>query len=114
MPLVIDQAINEQALIEVSLKTGKSYIGRPLHNTFGVRDTSDIAILPIWSGYRDKDTRELTITVYYASVLSEIADNNESADLGDFLIVFPLREAISVRIFSPEAYAKFQPGQSLP
>ena len=106
--LVIDQALDQHKLIEVSLKEGKCYIGNPMKSIFGVRGSGDIALFPVASGYRDKKTRDLQISVNYGPVFLDLVDSEESVDLDDFRIAIPVREVVSARIFSPNAYNKFQ------
>ncbi len=106
--LVIDQALDQNKLVEVSLKEGKCYIGTPMKGTFGVRDSGDIAMLPIASGYRDEKTRDLQITVNYGPVFAKLVKSEEAVDLEDFRIAIPVREVISARVFSPAIYGKFK------
>ena len=65
-------------------------------------------MFPVASGYRDKDTRDLKISVNYGPVFANLADSGESVDLDDFRVAIPVREVISARAFSPTAYDKFQ------
>ena len=105
--LVIDQALDQSKLIEVSLKEGKCYIGAPMKSAFGIRDAGDIAMTPVASGYRDKRTRDLKISVNYGPVFAELINADPFLDLDDFRIAIPVREVVSARIFSPEAHGKF-------
>lgn len=112
--LLIAEAIRRSLLIEVSLRTGKSYIGFAIGNTISRWPESDLALLPISSGYRHKDTQELVITTNYAPVMSEhIKDVLESpefpaVDFRDFRVVIPRSEIVSARLFNPGLHQKFQ------
>lgn len=105
--LLIVDAIESQQLVEVSLQSGKSYIGLALASGIGQDNDADIVIVPVASGYRDQKTRELEITTYYSPVIDEVL---EKWDLSyrDFRIVIPMSQIVSVRLFFPEAYEIFQ------
>ena len=107
--LLIAESIEHQRLIEISLKNGKSYIGFALVSGITRQGESDIALIPMVSGYRNKDTHELEITTNYAPVVQESLDDYSSELVyEDFRIVIPMPEILSARIFHPEAYERFQ------
>ena len=75
------------------------------------RGESDVALIPLASGYRDQETHELVITTNYAPAINEYLDSDpEIPDLihEDFRVVVPASEIVSARIFSPEIYWRFQ------
>ena len=99
--------------VELSLRSGKSYIG--FTSGFSIesgairRDESDVALIPIASGYRDNDTKKLEITTNYAPVIQEwLTDDRPDSSDKDFSIVFPISEIVSARIFLPEALPLFR------
>ena len=102
--LIIDQAMVEGRFVELSLASGKSYVGSPIQGTFGHRDDGDVALIPIASGYRDKDSRELVITTNYAPV---IEDQLAELALDHLKVAFPMREIVSARLFDQKLYASF-------
>lgn len=106
--LLIAESIEDQRLIELSLRSGKSYIGFALESGITRQGESDIALVPIASGYRNKDTHELEITTNYASVVRESLEKMSDLALNDFRIVLPIAEIISARVFHPEAYERFR------
>ena len=84
---------------------------------------SDIALIPLASGYREPDTQKLKITTYYAEVIDEWLDELEESrewsqeleeseerldDLKDFRIVIPMSEIVSARLFDLDVYERFQ------
>ena len=111
--LLIAESIEKSELIEVSLRTGKSYIGFALESGMTRRGEADIALIPVASGYRNKDTQKLEITNHYAPVIQDFLDreNSSQPDLvhEDFQIVLPISEIVSVRIFFFEVYESFNP-----
>ncbi len=106
--LLIAESIEHQRLIELSLRSGKSYIGFALESGVTRQGEADIALIPIASGYRDKDTHELKITTNYARVVQESLDDSLGLVYEDFRIVIPMPEIVSARVFHPEAYRRFQ------
>ena len=102
--LIIDRAMVEQLLVELTLNSGKSYIGSPVQGTFGHRDDGDVGLVPFASGYRNRDTQALVITTYYALGISELLSDQ---DLEDLKVAFPLREILSARLFYPNVYSAF-------
>lgn len=109
--LLIAESLDRGKLIEFSLRSGKSYIGFALGSKMTRRWESEVAIIPVASGYRDKDTQELRITTDYSPVMNELLESEpESFDPinEDFRVVLPRTEIISARLFLPEAYERFQ------
>ena len=107
--LLIDEALDRDIYVEVSLSSGKSYIGIPLMNGFPSREYADIAIIPAFSGYRDKETQELCISASYMPALSAlIGQGTEPGTLEaeDFRVIIPMREILTARLFDPEAYVR--------
>ena len=110
---LIEQLIRDnngsKNLVELSLRSGKSYIGFALASGIARHGEPDIALIPLQSGYRKSDTHELEITTNYAPVIlrsfTEQEERQEtSSDLEDFRIVIPMSEIVSARIFDPEVY----------
>ena len=106
--LLIAESIEEQRLVELSLRSRKSYIGFALESGITRQGESDIALIPIASGYRNKDTHELEITTNYAPVVRESLERMSDLEFNDFRIVLPMAEIISARVFHPEAYERFR------
>ena len=109
--LLIAESLDRGKLVELSLRSGKSYVGFALRSKMTRRAESDVAIIPIASGYRNKDTQELEITTNYAPVIQEcLEDESDASDLinEDFRVVIPRSEIISARLFLLEAYQRFQ------
>ena len=96
---------------ELTLKSGKSYIGFVLERQIAAFGESDIALIPMKSGYRDKNTHELVLTTDYISAIRKCLDDRLTIpDLHyeDFRVVIPMSEVLSVRIFHPEVFERFQ------
>ena len=121
--LLLAESTERQLYAELSLRTGKSYIGLALNSGLQAHGESDIALIPLASGYREPDTQKLKITTYYAEVIDEWLDELEESregsqeleeseerldDLKDFRIVVPMSEIVSARLFDLEVYERFQ------
>jgi len=107
--LLIDEALDREFFVEISLSSGKSYIGTPLMNGFPSREYADIAIIPAFSGYRDKETQELCISASYMPALNAIVGprtDPTTLDSEDFRVIIPMREILTVRLFDPDAYVQ--------
>ena len=105
--LLIADSIADQKPVELSLRSGKSYIGLGLESGIGRSSESDVVIVPLASGYRHQDTKELTITTDYATVIDQALESWGLSN-DDFRIVIPMSEIVSARLFFPEAYELFQ------
>ena len=102
--LLIDQSLNDILPVEVSLRSGKSYIGYVIESQLAQQSEVDIVLVPIASGYRKLETRELEITIHYSSIILEF----ENKDITDFRIVIPMSEIVSARLFDDGVYERFQ------
>lgn len=98
---LIQEAVdsNGRQLVEVSTKGSKCYIGFALESGVAAGGEADIAVVPLASGYRDSETRELRITTNYSPALQQ-----GDLEIGEFRVVIPLSEIASVRRFDPDAY----------
>lgn len=80
---------------------------RRYKGTFGHRDGGDVALIPIASGYRDKDSRDLIMTTNYGPAISEQLSIRDIRELDDLKVAFPMRDVVSARLFDQELYASF-------
>jgi hypothetical protein len=105
----------ERKLVQIDLEDGKVYIGAiidaPTHAEIA---TGYLAILPLMSGYRESDTRELKIiTEYtgpYARIRTEWAKNKieQNIRLSEFVKVVPLKSIAAACRFNVDDYLKFE------
>ena len=106
--LLVDQAIQRKEFIELTLSNSKSYVGKPVHGTFGFRDTGDVLVIPIFSGYRHTETQELELTTNYGEVILALVEKKPPEArrqiLKRFSVAVPIRDIVSVRIFDLEVY----------
>jgi len=103
--LLIAESIKNEMLVELSMSSGKSYIGFALDSGVGKYGESDISLIPVAGGFRDKDTQKLTITDNYATVVKSLVDSSDSVDSARrFRVVIPMSQIILARTFDPEIY----------
>ena len=98
----ITGALDTGKLVEVSLNTGKVYIGLIMENGIGMSSQFDFMIVPTYSGFRKRETQELEITQYYSHAIKKIVA--EGKDWGELRIGISISDVVSVRFFYPELY----------
>jgi hypothetical protein len=105
------QAIDEDMLIFVTLKSRKVYIGYVAATRIEHSHTQHLAIIPYISGYRDKDTlRYHEQHRYYELYLEEgIAANKHERGLNlqHFRHVIPMDQVEAVSLFDTHTYVSF-------
>ena len=107
--LLISESIERQWLVEVSLRSRKSYVGLALESGVGISGETDIALIPMASGYRDKATLDLQISMDYVPIILKYAyDPEKGLQEEDFRIVIPISEVVSVRLFNEAVYEYFR------
>lgn len=113
---IIIHAMETGSYIKVSLKSGKVYIGAVLGEQFEHGDLDNIAILPMQSGYRTKETLHMTLDCDYKPVYlqhgviektkSGLRYHGERAE--DMMMVIRVNQIESISLFDPNIYKDFQ------
>jgi hypothetical protein len=99
----------DSRVVCITLSSGKVYIGFCVGgNNVTHGNLEHIKIIPIRSGYRDKDMQELKIKNNYEKYFLE-----QDADIGEFVIVIPTSEITSYQNFDLAAYEAIQPTNSV-
>ena len=106
--LSIAESLDPPKLIEITLKSGKSYVGFPTGSPLATVGEADVSLIPTASGYRDKDTQELLLTTNYEQVIRSSLSEAPQAAQAEYQIVIAISEVVSVRRFDPEVYSLFQ------
>ena len=104
---LIDEAVRDIELVEVTTKSRKIYVGVPLESNLLSRKDSGIALIPFASGYRSESTLKLVFTTWYADVIEQAVERGELVDELQMRIVLPFQQIVSVRKFIPETYLRF-------
>lgn len=112
---LFEKSLVEKKEVSLTLKNQKVYIGLitgyPLPEE--VKGAPYISMLPYFSGYRDSETKRLTLLTSYLNVYEQFDElNKEDPNLsaGDFEIVIPVSEILTANIFNQKVYDHF-PGQ---
>ncbi|WP_210480438.1 hypothetical protein [Pantoea ananatis] len=103
------QAIDEDKLIFVTLKSRKVYIGYVAAPRIEHQETQHLAIIPYISGYRDKDTlRYYEQHRYYDLYLSKnVTADSSPLNLRHFRHVIPMDQIEGVSLFDTKTYKSF-------
>ena len=108
------EAMERSAHVELSLRSGKSYVGMVLNCGLTTGGESDVSLIPTVSGYRTESTRELVFTTFYGAVFNDwlsgsSTDRRTAEEIADyFTIVLPKSEIVSVRLFDMNVHGLFE------
>lgn len=89
--------------VAVSLENRKVYIGYVADTLEPSEDASYISIIPIRSGYRDKETMQLKLTHKYQSIINALSKGDTDMD-ERYLIVIPRNRIMTINIFNDHLY----------
>ena len=105
----LQKAVEKSHIVALDMDSGKSYIGFPLHSGIDTLGESDVSILPIMSGYRDRKTQDLKFTVNYVDVLDKSFQEGLTPE--HFLVILPKSRILSTRRFNIDVYTQQFGGQ---
>ncbi len=108
--LLIIESIEAKIPIEITLRNRKVYIGLAGDTGVGGSPDADVAVVPMFSGYRDENTQDLVITLDYFSVIDMYLADKPSLTEEDFRVVLPMSEIVSARLFYENVYDRFSTG----
>lgn len=116
MESLLLQAIEEEKLVFVTLKSRKVYIGYVAAPRIEHTQTQHLAIIPYISGYRDKDTlRYCEQHRYYELYLSQnITASSTPLNLQHFRHLIPMEEVEAVSLFDAATYKIFDQFSTAP
>ena len=107
LELLLEQSLEDQFLVELTLGNGKVYIGHAHDSGISAVGHGDITLIPFISGYRHKDTKMLRLTTFYHRALANFAEGDEAPlQASDFQVVLPKGQIRSARRFDPDVYLK--------
>ena len=117
------EALGRASLLEVTLSSGKVYVGFVLDRWTLSGENACVSLVPVLSGYRDKSTFQLRITTNYTPVLkqlraalakekdgedrTEVEDKFGHLSVKDLQVVIPSREIATARLFDLNVYDFF-------
>lgn len=94
-------------LIAITLSSRKWYVGYLVENVSLEPRETHFQILPIFSGYRDKDTLDAVRVIDYRDVYSSYVNDpaNKEVDLSIFSLAIPMSAVQDARYFDVDVYA---------
>lgn len=101
--LMLD-SINSGSLIELTLDTGKSYVGLVVDSGVATPNESDVSIIPVFSGHRDSK-HKLQLTTSYRDALLKASPDEPDDYLSPFELVLSKNQIVSVRRFDVGIFA---------
>ena len=105
LELLFIKSLLDNVPVALSLKSGKVYIGYiTAEGDTNINDRKQVRILPMLSGYRAADTKELTITTNYAVTLQKL----DFQPPVPYDIVIPVGEVESARFHDEILFREFQ------
>lgn len=112
---VVAEAANTQQLVRVSLKSRKVYIGLITQEQSEPAESDNLVLIPVYSGYRDKDTLRMEINCRYAPVYQKYGildgvglDEDTLEKLDSFRVCIRCGEIESIVIFNDSLYGDFE------
>lgn len=88
-------------LVYITLDNRQVYVGWPTYTPGLRRETEDVRVLPILSGYRNENTLEVDYTTFYADVVDRVEEGRVTGvDVSDLVVVIPLHRVVSLGPFS--------------
>ncbi|WKN45889.1 hypothetical protein [Tunicatimonas pelagia] len=105
LELLLINAIFDDIPVTLSLKSGKVYIGYvTAEGDTNTSERKQVRILPVLSGYRKTDTKELIITTNYAATIQKL----QFKPPVPYDVVIPIAEIETARFHDEHLFQKFQ------
>jgi hypothetical protein len=109
-------AADREVSICVTMDDGKVYVGYLVESFDPTVGRKCILLLPLMSGYRDQETRNVNFTTFYTELYGDDGVNQtvplptplQHLTAEDFIIVLPADRIASYRMFDALAYYQFQ------
>lgn len=116
--VLLCDAIDKKRSVELSLESGKSYVGFALRTSYPTHGIAkDIELVPFFSGYRDEHTQALTLDRFYGEHIVNLLETGyefggRKLVLNDLKVVIPARQVVSARFFDYGIYLQLNPDHS--
>jgi len=114
--LLLDAADREFP-IAATMDDGKVYVGYVIKGFNPAEDRKSLLLLPLMSGYRNKETHKVTFTTFYTDLYGGDPLSTDAVTLPkpldhlyaeDFITWLPVEHMSSCRLFDAVAYQSFQ------
>lgn len=106
---LIFDSMDQNLLVLITLKSRKAYVGKVQNTRFMTSDYEYVVILPMISGYREKDTLRFIEVHSYSGYYEEhkISENSKPLKYDDFRTVIPRTEIETLSLFDPVTFGRF-------
>jgi hypothetical protein len=117
--VLLNEAVGRTTPVALSMSSRKFYVGFITQTFDPSHDRKWITILPLVSGYRDKDNLRVVFVTNYQDIYGQIDPANAAQPLPsplghlapkDFGIVLPVEDVQSANLFDLVAYKTFKTG----
>lgn len=121
LEILLNRCLRDGQQVSLTMRNEKVYVGFVTSNVDPAFDRKYLTLIPMLSGYRDADTKQMVITTVYGVVYDRMisqgmADPESPAD--EFELVLPIAEVVSANLFIPDVYEMFEeaagPARSFP
>lgn len=91
-----------------TMDNNKVYVGLLKETPDPKQEREFIVILPLMSGYREKDTGKITFTTFYDRVYRNLHNVSTTLTAADFIYLLPAERIQSINMFDVSIYEEFQ------
>lgn len=111
--LLVQEAFEKSTMIEVTLDSGKVYIGSNISEM--PFESEYLQLIPYFSGYREKESRNLIILKRYAEEIKSILNCSPigcgQRSLQKMRVVIPTKDIASARLFDTDIFERLNNDQ---
>lgn len=99
-------ALSQFKPVAITLETRKVYVGMVADTIEPSENDSYLSILPLYSGYRDREEHQLRLNHRYKTLIDGLIDDDESIinASADYVIAIPIGRIVTIHIFNPDLY----------
>lgn len=108
MELLFVESMRSDSLVELTLQSGKAYVGWILNASVPEPERKFVEMLPLASGFRAKGNHKLEFTTNYAVVLAAASDFTAPRLRATSVSSFRSPRCVSARPFDFATYFEFQ------
>lgn len=101
--LFLREAMQSGRLVELSMRNRKSYVGYVVERGGELPHDSDVGLIPLLSGYRERNTLRVAFITNYSKIIGQCGKKGTSfsgLSLQQLRVFFPSQEIVSARNFN--------------
>ncbi len=100
------QSATDKLLLQITLKNNKVYVGFT-DKIPPPKETNYLKIIPVLSGYRKSESKEIEFTTDYFDALTYYEENPSKYNTFDMDTIIKQDEILTAVVFDQEIYGKF-------